>query len=54
VKNVSILTEEKYPWYFQTLAPGNTGRILYELELIDLPDTGFEDIQAKTLLNQNL
>jgi len=51
VKNVSILTEEKYPWYFQTLAPGNTGRILYELELIDLPDTGFEDIQAKTLLN---
>lgn len=50
VKNVSILTERKYPWYFQTLAPGLTGRTLYELGLIDMPDTGFEDIQAKTLV----
>jgi hypothetical protein len=50
VKHVSILTQQKYPWYFQTLAPGLTGRTLYELDLIDLPDTGFEDIQTKTLL----
>ena len=49
VKHVSILTQEKYPWYFQTLAPGLSGRTLYELGLIDLPDTGFEDIQNKTL-----
>jgi len=51
VKNVSILTEKKYPWYFQTLAPGNTGRVLYDLGLIDLPDTGFPDIQSSTLLD---
>ena len=50
VKHVSILTQEKYPWYFQTLAPGLAGLTLYELGLIDLPDTGFEDIQEITLL----
>lgn len=50
VKHVSVLTKEKYPWYFQTLAPGLTGRTLYELGLIDLPDTGFDDIQNKTLI----
>ena len=50
VKNVSILTERQYPWYFQTLAPGLTGRTLYELDLIDMPETGFKDIQAKTLV----
>ena len=52
VKNVSILTERKYPWYFQTLAPGLTGRTLYELDLIDMPDTDFKDIQAKTLVEE--
>lgn len=50
VKHVSVLTKEKYPWYFQTLAPGLTGRTLYELGLIDLPDTGFTDIQNQTLV----
>lgn len=50
VKHVSVLTKDKYPWYFQTLAPGLTGRTLYELGLIDLPDTGFEDIQNRTLV----
>lgn len=50
VKNVSILTHKKYPWYFQTLAPGKTGRMLFDLDLIDLPDKDFNDIQAKTLL----
>jgi hypothetical protein len=50
VKHVSILTQEKYPWYFQTLAPGLSGQTLYELGLIDLPNTGFEDIQKKTLV----
>ena len=50
VKNVSILTQEKYPWYFQTLAPGLTGRTLYELDLIDLPNLSFEEIQEKTLI----
>ena len=48
VKHVSILTEEKYPWYFQTLAPGKTGEMLYKLGLIDLPDTSFDAIQIKT------
>lgn len=48
VKNVSILTERKYPWYFQTLAPGKTGEMLYELGLIDLPETDFQVIQEKT------
>lgn len=52
VKNISILTERKYPWYFQTLAPGLTGRTLYELDLIDMPDTDFKDIQAKTLVKE--
>ena len=52
VKHVSILTQEKYPWYFQTLAPGLTGRTLYELDLIDLPGTSFKDIQAKTLIKE--
>lgn len=50
VKNVSILTEEKYPWYFQTLAPGKTGEMLYKLDLIDLPNSDFEEIQAQTLV----
>ncbi len=50
VKNVSILTDRQYPWYFQTLAPGLTGRALYELDLIDMPDTDFKDIQVKTLV----
>jgi len=50
VKDVSILTKEKYPWYFQTLAPGLSSRILYDLDLIDLPDTGFDDIQLRTLV----
>ena len=50
VKNVSILTERQYPWYFQTLAPGLTGRTLYELDLIDIPESDFKDIQAKTLV----
>ena len=50
VKNVSILTKRKYPWYFQTLAPGLSGRTLYELDLIDLPGMSFKEIQAKTLL----
>ncbi len=50
VKHVSILTEKKYPWYFQTLAPGNTGKTLYDLGLIDIPDMSFDEIQAKTLI----
>jgi hypothetical protein len=50
VKNVSILTEKKYPWYFQTLAPGLTGKTLYELDLIDLPNLSFKEIQDKTLV----
>ncbi len=50
VKNVSILTEQKYPWYFQTLAPGLTGEALYKLDLIDMPDLSFDEIQAKTLM----
>ena len=51
VKNISILTERSYPLYFQTLAPGLTGRTLYELDLIDLPeDFSFSDIQEKTRL----
>ena len=50
VKNVSILTERQYPWYFQTLAPGLTGRILFELDLIDMPESDFKEIQAKTLI----
>ncbi len=50
VKHVSILTEQRYPWFFQTVAPGETGKILYQLNLIDLPNMSFEDIQAKTLV----
>jgi len=50
VKHVSILTQQRYPWFFQTVAPGKTGKILYQLDLIDLPDTNFEDIQNKTLI----
>ena len=52
VKHVSILTKRKYPWYFQTLAPGLSGRTLYELDLIDLPGMSFKEIQAKTLLTE--
>ncbi|MCF6189896.1 MAG: DUF4105 domain-containing protein [Cocleimonas sp.] len=48
VKHVSILTEQKYPWYFQTLAPGNTAKMLYKFNLIDMPNMSFEEIQAKT------
>jgi len=51
VKNVSILTEQKYPWYFQTLAPGLTGKTLYDLNLIDLNNLSFDEVQAKTLVN---
>ena len=50
VKHVSVLTEQQYPWFFQTLAPGKTGEILYDLGLIDLPNMSFEEIQAKTLI----
>ena len=50
VKHVSILTDKKYPWYFQTLAPGNTAKTLYNFDLIDMPDMSFEEIQAKTLV----
>lgn len=50
VKHVSTLTDQSYPWFFQTLAPGDTGKILFELGLIDLPDTSFDAVQAKTLL----
>jgi len=50
VKHVSILTEQKYPWYFQTLAPGNTAKMLYKFDLIDMPNMSFEEIQAKTLI----
>lgn len=53
VKNVSILTEEKYPWYFQTIAPGRTGKLLFDLDLIDLPEKDFKTIQAKTLLRHH-
>lgn len=51
VKHVSILTNQKYPWFFQTLAPGNTGKTLYDFDLIDMPDMSFEEIQAKTLIH---
>ena len=50
VKHVSILTEQKYPWYFQTLAPGNTAKTLYDFDLIDMPNMRFEEIQTKTLI----
>ena len=49
VKNVSILSDQKYPWYFQTLAPGNTGKMLYDLDLIDMPNMSFKEIQKATL-----
>ena len=52
VKEVSVLTDEQYPWFFQTLAPGKTGEILFDLGLIDLPEKSFEAIQEKTLLRQ--
>lgn len=52
VKHVSILTQEKYPWYFQTLAPGLSGLTLYELDLIDLPGLSFSEIQEKTIVNE--
>jgi len=50
VKHVSTLTDRRYPWFFQTVAPGETGKILYQLDLIDLAETNFEDIQAETLV----
>jgi len=49
VKDISILTKQFYPLYFQTLAPGLTGRTLYELDLIDMPkEMSFREIQEKT------
>lgn len=53
VNHVSILTERKYPWYFQTLAPGNTAKTLYDFDLIDMPGMSFEEIQIKTLLRRD-
>lgn len=50
VQHVSILSERKYPWYFQTLAPGNTGKMLYDLDLIDMPNMSFDEIQIMTLI----
>jgi len=50
VKQVSALTDQQYPWFFQTLAPGKTGEILFDLGLIDLPELTFDKIQEKTLL----
>ena len=49
VKHVSKLTDQRYPWFFQTVAPGNTAEILYDLDLIDMPNMSFEEIQAKTV-----
>ena len=50
VKHVSTLTDQSYPWFFQTFAPGNTGKILFDLNLIDMPGASFEKVQARTLL----
>lgn len=50
VKQVSVLTDRKYSWFFQTLAPGNTGEVLYDLDLIDMPNLSFEQVQKETLV----
>jgi len=52
VKHVSTLTQQQYPWFFQTFAPGKTGEILYDLDLIDLPSMNFEEVQTNTLVRK--
>ncbi len=54
VKHVSKLTDESYPWFFQTIAPGNTSKILFDLNLIDMPNMSFEEIQTQTLVKRPL
>lgn len=45
VKQVNKLSDKKYSWLVQTLAPGNTGQALFQMGLIDTKETDFE--QAK-------
>ncbi|WP_299875827.1 DUF4105 domain-containing protein [uncultured Cocleimonas sp.] len=49
VSLVNQLTDQKYPWFVQHLAPGDAGKALYELDMIDVKADSFEELQKLTL-----
>lgn len=46
---VNQLSDQKYPWFVQHLAPGDAGKALYDLDMIDVKADSFEELQKLTL-----
>ncbi len=46
---VNQLSDQKYPWFVQHFAPGDAGKALYDLGLIDVEAKSFEEVQTLTL-----
>jgi len=46
---VNQLSDQKYPWLVQHFTPGDAGKALYELDLIDVKANSFEEVQRLTL-----
>ena len=44
------LSDENYSWLVQTFAPGNTGKALYRMGLIDTDAEDFEQVKNQFIL----
>ena len=49
VSLVNQLSDQKYPWFVQHLAPGDAGKALYDLNMIDIKTDSFVELQKLTL-----
>lgn len=50
VKQVNKLSDDNYSWLVQTFAPGNTGKALYRMGLIDTDAEDFEQVKNQFIL----
>lgn len=46
---VNQLSDQKYPRLVQHFSPGNAGKVLYDLDLIDIKASSFDEVQKLTL-----
>ncbi len=50
VKQVNKLSDESYSWLVQTFVPGNTGKALFQMGLVDTDESDFEQVKKEFIL----
>lgn len=50
VKLVNKISDQKYPWFTQHFAPGDAGKALYKMDLIDIQASSYEAMRKLALV----